>query len=537
MTPTNASSLPSLTNPLLGSCIFLTILLNCCEVLGQDFIFESADVGRTGRFSGGGIGVSEDFFSGVRFELTEPAEIGSIGGMFSSREDGTIFGAVVELPGGFSYPDPPDLSGNDVLGTTLLELPPFIDGIQDISAPLELSLDPGWYALMFGSGKFGATGNATAGGENPNPHPTADIITLRQSDGFGIRQASDPRFYLAGPGSHDNSAPGTDPDPGLDPNLKTTSIEITAALDASVNCFPDPFGCFFDEGGRGARIQRIDEFNNHRGVIEFDLGALPSGSQIVEATVDLKLNSYTVGAGLEFYGYAGTGNLDDVDAANLGPAIGDSGFIEDFPVSVELDEDYVQGLVGTGANLGMLLLPSDGPKGANFDTIEAHEEFPQIFDPPTLRLEYAAAAGLDVASIVDLNNNGLDLRDLEAFCAILDLSPIPEFDLNMDGEIDHADADLVIDALGLTRGDTNTDGTVDFADFLTFSDSFGGSGLWSDGDFDCNNQVDFADFLLLSENFGVAAAASVPEPNSLLLLTTSLICLAGIRQRRQSDLR
>jgi MYXO-CTERM domain-containing protein len=49
-----------------------------------------------------------------------------------------------------------NLSTPDVLGSTLLTLLPLSN---DVSAPLQVSLTPGWYAVIFGSGLFGATGH------------------------------------------------------------------------------------------------------------------------------------------------------------------------------------------------------------------------------------------------------------------------------------------------------------------------------------------------------------------------------------------
>ena len=86
-----------------------------------------------------------------------------------------------------------------------------------------------------------------------------------------------------------------------------------------------------------------------------------------------------------------------------------------------------------------------------------------------------------------------------------------------------------------TGGDINGDGSVSFQDFLILSNNFGNeASLHTEGDLDCDGSVAFADFLILSNNFGNApgAAASVPEPTSLLLLSFSCVGVALAKRRR-----
>jgi len=66
------------------------------------------------------------------------------------------------------------LNTDDVLATTLLTLP---TSSADISAPIgPVSLNPGTYAVIFGSGQFGATGAGYAVQDNPTVSPKSDFF-------------------------------------------------------------------------------------------------------------------------------------------------------------------------------------------------------------------------------------------------------------------------------------------------------------------------------------------------------------------------
>jgi|GEM_PF-5803704 len=84
-------------------------------------------------------------------------------------------------------------------------------------------------------------------------------------------------------------------------------------------------------------------------------------------------------------------------------------------------------------------------------------------------------------------------------------------------------------------GDLDGDGSVAFADFLAMSENFGATDQpYENGDIDCDGTIAFADFLVMSENFGQSAAAetaSVPEPNSTVLLLFGLLGLMARRRR------
>jgi len=137
-----------------------------------DILFESGTLGPTGiswqdALDGlvGGSSVSNTVFSGVRFELTQRVAITEISGHVFSPAGGDFFGAIVALDDSDDFPNSGNLSTPDVLGHTLLEFPiASAEAFGNLSFPL----DPGWYALVLGSGLFGATGNGGMILNNPD---------------------------------------------------------------------------------------------------------------------------------------------------------------------------------------------------------------------------------------------------------------------------------------------------------------------------------------------------------------------------------
>ena len=101
-------------------------------------------------------------FVGSRFLIEEPAVITSIGGHFVGpfgNEESSFFGSLVSLSEENDFPDSRDLSTPDVLGHTILSFPAIS---EEIVGDLSLTLQPGWYAVVFGSGLFGASGRGAA---------------------------------------------------------------------------------------------------------------------------------------------------------------------------------------------------------------------------------------------------------------------------------------------------------------------------------------------------------------------------------------
>lgn len=103
----------------------------------------------------GGISVSNSYWSFQNFELKESTRIGAIGAYFENYGVAqTVFAAIVSLDSLFDQPDSVDLSTPDLLSTTLFTVENSKGA--DFQAVVDIFLSPGFYAVGFGQGMFGA---------------------------------------------------------------------------------------------------------------------------------------------------------------------------------------------------------------------------------------------------------------------------------------------------------------------------------------------------------------------------------------------
>jgi len=172
----------------------------CASLYGQPFanlafadvIFESGTLGPTGLARGvvPGATVGSDVFNGVRFQLTEPTITTRVGGHFvtSTGATGTVFGAIVKLDNENDFPDSGDLSTPDVLGSTVITFP---EPSAEVFGSLSLSLDSGWYALVFGSSLFGAAGDGAMPLNNPDIGDPSYIAWQTGDGWFNLTDLSD----------------------------------------------------------------------------------------------------------------------------------------------------------------------------------------------------------------------------------------------------------------------------------------------------------------------------------------------------------
>ena len=118
-------------------------------------IFESADLGPTGQ-PGVGALIGVEQYLGSRFQVTSTVNVEQIGGHMARRDIGNdlFFGAILSIAGENALPSGNPVDGNWLASTTFDPGTPS----TDVRTPLSVTLTPGWYALIFGSGQFGTTG-------------------------------------------------------------------------------------------------------------------------------------------------------------------------------------------------------------------------------------------------------------------------------------------------------------------------------------------------------------------------------------------
>jgi hypothetical protein len=118
-------------------------------------LFETAN----GADQSSGVLLDDDSWIMHRFEVTSSSRLETVGGAFWNFDSAaaTAFAAVVQLSGPSDFPDSNNLSTADLLGTTFVDIAGSQFDAIDSSGPIDLTLAPGWYALVFGTGAFGAS--------------------------------------------------------------------------------------------------------------------------------------------------------------------------------------------------------------------------------------------------------------------------------------------------------------------------------------------------------------------------------------------
>lgn len=234
--------------------IFSTIsrILRCVSFVGvlqigslavaQPVLLESAQLGTTGRVGGTSITINQH--PGWRFEIAQPLQVQSVGGHLLSYPDnpGNIFAAIVRLSSIDAMPQGSPFTPEEIVATTTFR-PPFPSA--EITTPLSATLRPGAYALVFGTGLFGATSEGAIhnGPDQPDIPPTNissyifwGIPGPSQPPVWRTNLASNMRFVIEGQVIH---LPG---DYNLDGGVDADDYEVwrgefasTLALDADGN--------------------------------------------------------------------------------------------------------------------------------------------------------------------------------------------------------------------------------------------------------------------------------------------------------------
>ncbi|MEM8960578.1 MAG: hypothetical protein AAGD38_03795 [Acidobacteriota bacterium] len=135
------------------------------EDLGATTIFETATLGAIGQSGAGTFAINSTTFLGASFTTTDTFNLTSIGGHVVATDGQagqTIFVALVPVLGN-GLPADTDLT-NDAIFASVVEAPQTSDEIKLLTGNIELP--PGNYAVVFGSGQFGATGSARMPGND-----------------------------------------------------------------------------------------------------------------------------------------------------------------------------------------------------------------------------------------------------------------------------------------------------------------------------------------------------------------------------------
>jgi hypothetical protein len=330
--------------------------------VGTYTIFETALATPNHPTSNGGTGADANFYTGVGFRVERDTQLKQVGAWIGGS--GTIFAAIVDLGANqFGLPNPPDLSGSDVLGTTLIDL----DGTdftgEEVVADFELTLEPGAYALLFGAGRFGA--DADADGFLRDAHiPNGDWseYSIRQSDGMRFFQAGTPRIFAIA-----DSAPGT--------------VQVRPTFDLLAEVTRD------DISGDVENVRLIDgdptitvdkpvtsDDPDQLAVFEFSLADVPADRDVLSVLLELDLNFANTSPPTQFeiFGFAGDGASGRQDAVGQQTVVGVTNITDIGLVEINIDTAFVAGLVGTASHLGLTIAPED--IGAfRFNTLEGGE--------------------------------------------------------------------------------------------------------------------------------------------------------------------
>lgn len=365
--------------------------------IGTYSVFETGLATPDHPTSNSGTGADDGFFSGIGFRVERPTQVSQVGAYMSGS--GTVFAAIVRTDNIFAAPTPYDLSGDNVLGTTLLPLSSF-DG-ADVVADIDVTLEPGTYALVFGSGKFGAIDGDAFIRDGHIPNGDWSEFTLRQSDGLRIFQAGTSRMFLKA-----KSAPGT------------VQVRPTYDLLAEVSEgeeIGDPGQVRLIDGDPFVLVEKNAEPEpDQHAVFEFSLANVPQGRAITGVKLELSLNLLTTSGPLQFdlLGFAGDGAAQRTDAVGPGTIVGKTNF-ESGSVgglaTINIDPAFVQSLMGTASHLGLAILP--GASGNfRFETLESGElgEPPLLtitLGPPALPGDYSENGIVDAADYTVWRDN------------------------------------------------------------------------------------------------------------------------------------
>lgn len=227
----------SRTKALLVVAACLAVLLMTPAGADSELVFESRGPGD----AGGGHGFSASRFAGHTFRLTERTRITEVGFYADERfVASTVFAAIHQIG---MVESAADVANDSRLkASALISLEP--GGAETVSAAVDVILEPGWYSLVFGKGRFGAGSSApligmrntgtvqtpvTRGPFNLDPVTNQRTLVSASTRYFALGEtlppaAPPPRQFIA-----ESAGPAANPLTGPTSGLSASTLTSTAA--------------------------------------------------------------------------------------------------------------------------------------------------------------------------------------------------------------------------------------------------------------------------------------------------------------------
>ena len=176
-------------------CLVLVVILTGQLAHAEYVIHESATMGPAGQFEG--YLVDETQFIGARFYVDRRLEVTQIGGHIAQGIFGAdFFGAIVSLSGPGDLPDGYPFTAGDVVASTVFD-PGYFS--SDYRTPLSVELNPGYYALVFGTDALGSTnGYGMMPFAGQTSYPSASYFVYWPGFGWLPVESNDTRFVIEG---------------------------------------------------------------------------------------------------------------------------------------------------------------------------------------------------------------------------------------------------------------------------------------------------------------------------------------------------
>jgi hypothetical protein len=148
------------------------------SVAAATLTLASAEMGPTGQAIGPSVSATN--YVGWRFKVNATTAVTEVGGHLGAIS-GNLFAAIISLTALDAMPQGAPFADGTVKASTSFTPP---SPSAEFRTPLSTSLAPGSYALIFGSGKFNASGTAmvaTSGQTNIAPTTQASYVFWRQT--------------------------------------------------------------------------------------------------------------------------------------------------------------------------------------------------------------------------------------------------------------------------------------------------------------------------------------------------------------------